>query len=188
MTNNQRYLRWINCEFFFKRRHFSRQLFLRRRQRPPGRQRRPSRLRPHLPVGNPAALSAQHDQHRRCFNQRNSHPFPSISHSFSHRFQQVSTPDEHGFCSFGPSVDVTRSAVKNAKYIIAQINAKIPRTFGDGMIHRSHIDCMVPVDQELPVRLPSRSNPTEKAIATIIADHLVENGATLQMGRSLTWK
>jgi len=31
---------------------------------------------------------------------------------------QVSPPDSHGFCTLGPSVDVTRAAIKNAKYII----------------------------------------------------------------------
>lgn len=31
---------------------------------------------------------------------------------------QVSPPDKHGFCTLGPSVDCTRSAIKNAKYII----------------------------------------------------------------------
>jgi len=30
----------------------------------------------------------------------------------------VSPPDKHGFCSLGTSVDCTRSAIQNAKYII----------------------------------------------------------------------
>ncbi|XP_046441896.1 4-hydroxybutyrate coenzyme A transferase-like [Daphnia pulex] len=94
----------------------------------------------------------------------------------------VSPPDQHGFCSFGPSVDVTRSAVKNAKYIIGQVNPKIPRTFGDGTIHVSHLDCIVNVDEELPMRYPAKSSPIEIAIGRLIADNLVENGATLQMG------
>ena len=32
----------------------------------------------------------------------------------------VSPPDKHGFCSLGTSVDCTRSAVQNAKYIIGR--------------------------------------------------------------------
>jgi acyl-CoA hydrolase len=79
-------------------------------------------------------------------------------------------------------VDVTRSAVKNAKYIIGQVNPKIPRTFGDGTIHVSHLDCIVNVDEELPMRYPAKSSPIEIAIGRLIADNLVENGATLQMG------
>lgn len=96
--------------------------------------------------------------------------------------QQVSPPDQHGFCSFGPSVDVTREAVKNAKYIIGQFNPKIPRTFGDGVIHQSHLDAVVEVDDELFQRSPSRGNPVEDKIGKLIADNLVEDGATLQMG------
>ena len=33
---------------------------------------------------------------------------------------QVSPPDNHGFCTLGPSVDCTRAAVQNAKYIIGK--------------------------------------------------------------------
>jgi len=33
----------------------------------------------------------------------------------------LSPPDSHGFCSLGPNVDCTRSAVQNAKYIIGKI-------------------------------------------------------------------
>ena len=33
---------------------------------------------------------------------------------------QVSPPDKHGFCTLGPSVDCTRSAIQNAKYIIGR--------------------------------------------------------------------
>ncbi len=97
----------------------------------------------------------------------------------------MSPPDQHGFCSLGPSVDVTRSAVKNAKYIIGQVNPKIPRTFGDGTIHVSHLDCVVDVDEELPHRPPAKINPIESAIGRLIAENLVENGATLQMGMSV---
>lgn len=32
----------------------------------------------------------------------------------------VSPPDEHGFCSLGPSVDIARSAIQNAKFIIGK--------------------------------------------------------------------
>jgi acyl-CoA hydrolase len=50
---------------------------------------------------------------------------------------QVSTPDKHGYCSLGVSVDVARSAVNTAKKVIAVINPNVPRTHGDGMIHIS---------------------------------------------------
>jgi len=97
---------------------------------------------------------------------------------------KVSPPDEHGFCSFGPSVDVTRSAVKAARYIIGQVNNRMPRTFGDGIIHQSHFDCIVTDDanEELPLKEPSMVGDAEDAIGRIIAENLVQDGATLQMG------
>ena len=38
----------------------------------------------------------------------------------------VSPPDKHGFCSLGPSVDVSLSAQKSAKMVIAQVNKHMP--------------------------------------------------------------
>lgn len=35
----------------------------------------------------------------------------------------LSPPDNHGFCSLGPNVDCTRSAVQNAKFIIGKIDS-----------------------------------------------------------------
>jgi acyl-CoA hydrolase len=93
---------------------------------------------------------------------------------------QVSPPDKHGYCSLGVSVDIAISAVKTAKKVIAQVNPKMPRTLGDGIVHVDEFDAIVLAEQELPEII---SKPTE--IAQRIAKHcgeLVENGATLQMG------
>lgn len=38
------------------------------------------------------------------------------------------------------------------------------------------------VDEDLPQRPPAKSSAIENAIGRLIADNLVENGATLQMG------
>ena len=56
---------------------------------------------------------------------------------------QVSPPDEHGYCSLGLSVDIARSAVNTAKYVIAQVNPNVPRTHGDGLIHCTRFYSMV---------------------------------------------
>ena len=40
----------------------------------------------------------------------------------------LSTPDEHGYCSFGVSCDYTKPAAECADLLIAQINPKMPRT------------------------------------------------------------
>ena len=93
----------------------------------------------------------------------------------------VSPPDKHGFCSLGVSVDIAVTAVKTAKYVIAQVNPKMPRTLGDGLIRFSDFDAAVLVDEDLP---EITSGP-DSEIAMRIGAHcatLVENGATLQMG------
>lgn len=94
---------------------------------------------------------------------------------------QVSPPDKHGMCSLGPSVDITISAVRNAKFVVAQVNKKMPRTFGDGQIHISKIHAFTEVDEPIHCVPRSASSEVEKAIGKNIAS-IVEDGATLQLG------
>ena len=94
---------------------------------------------------------------------------------------QVSPPDDHGFCSFGVEVGVTKTAAQNAKIIIAEVNPQMPRTLGDAFIHISKIDYMIPVDYLLPE--VSMGKPTElsKQIGQHVAG-LIDDGSTLQLG------
>lgn len=93
----------------------------------------------------------------------------------------VSPPDRHGYCSLGTSIEATRAAVQTAKVVIAQINPKMPRTHGDGLIHISDIDAFTQVSQDLPESHAGQPSETELAIGRMCAE-LVEDGATLQMG------
>jgi acetyl-CoA hydrolase len=93
----------------------------------------------------------------------------------------VSPPDEHGYCSYGVSVDCTIAARKSAKVVIAQVNQRMPRTMGRSFVHISKIDHIVEVDEPI-AELPSLEISKEEAlIGKHIAD-LIEDGATLQMG------
>ncbi|CAB3223006.1 unnamed protein product [Arctia plantaginis] len=94
----------------------------------------------------------------------------------------VSPPDNHGYCSLGTSVDCVRSALHNSKIIIAQINSQMPRTFGDSIIHISHVDYAVKLDTPLPEHAAKAPTPQEAKIGELIGQNLVEDGATLQMG------
>lgn len=94
---------------------------------------------------------------------------------------QVSPPDQHGMCSLGPSVDVSISAVRTAKVVIAQVNPKMPRSFGDAQIEFSKIHMAVAVDEELHLAKAALLSETELQIGRNIAG-LIEDGATLQMG------
>lgn len=94
---------------------------------------------------------------------------------------QVSVPDRHGYCSLGVSVEATLAAIDNAKYVIAQINEKMPRTHGAGIIHVSEIDVFV--EHNSP--LPSHDMPEPTTIENKIGDYvagLIEDRSTLQMG------
>lgn len=93
----------------------------------------------------------------------------------------VSPPDRHGFCSLGTSVDVAKAAVESATLVIAQVNPRMPRTFGDGAIHESQIHFGVEVTDELPESPAKPLTEVETSIGRHVAS-LVEDGATLQMG------
>lgn len=94
----------------------------------------------------------------------------------------VSPPDQHGYCTLGTSVDVARSAVDTAKIIIAQVNPRMPRTHGDGMIHHSKIHKMVWNEEELlTVDYGAKVGKEELLIGNNVAQ-LIDDRATLQMG------
>ncbi|ROI07294.1 acetyl-CoA hydrolase/transferase family protein [Kaistella haifensis] len=94
----------------------------------------------------------------------------------------VSPPDQHGYCTLGTSVDVARSAVDTAKTIIAQVNPKMPRTHGDGLIHVSKIHKMVWHEEELlTVDYGAKVGEEELLIGKNVAE-LIDDRSTLQMG------
>lgn len=96
-------------------------------------------------------------------------------------FVQISPPDAHGFCSLGPSVDVTRAAVDYARKVVALVNPNVPRTHGDSFVPLSTIDYAVKWEQpiyEVERRLP---NALQLQVGQNVAG-LIEDGATLQLG------
>ncbi len=94
---------------------------------------------------------------------------------------QTSMPSESGHVSLGISVDVTKSAVENARLVIAEINPEMPVTHGDSLIHISSIDFMVENHAPLQEWVPPRTTPQIERVARNIAT-LIEDGSTLQMG------
>jgi len=93
----------------------------------------------------------------------------------------VSPPDEHGFCSFGIEVGLTKPAAQSAKVVIAEMNPRMPRTLGDSFIHLSKLDLVVPVDYPLPEIRMGDTSETVQRIAEHVAG-LIPDGATLQTG------
>jgi 4-hydroxybutyrate CoA-transferase len=94
---------------------------------------------------------------------------------------QVSPPDEHGFCSFGVSIDIIKPAAESSKAVIAEVNRQMPRTLGDAFIHVSKLTYVVESDRPV-IELPREPfTEVHRRIGTHIAE-LIEDGATLQLG------
>ncbi len=94
---------------------------------------------------------------------------------------QVSLPDEHGYCSYGVSTDIVKSAAESARLVIAEVNAQMPRCLGDCFIHVRDIAALVPVEKDILEAPQGTPDDLARKIARHIAD-LVEDGATLQLG------
>jgi len=94
---------------------------------------------------------------------------------------QVSPPDSHGFCSLGVGVDTTMTAVRCAKFTVAQVNDQMPRTYGDCFLHVDQIDSFVETSRPLCEAPKVEITPIHRAIAKNVAT-LIEDGSTLQTG------
>ena len=95
---------------------------------------------------------------------------------------QVSPPDDHGYCSLGISLDITRAAAESADLVIAQVNSEMPRVHGDTFIHASRFDFLVLHDEPLLVYDPPALDPDiVQKIGRYVAQ-IIEDGDTLQVG------
>lgn len=94
---------------------------------------------------------------------------------------QVGPPDEHGFCSFGVEVGVTKPAAQAARIVMAEVNDRMPRVLGDSFIHVSKLDYVVPVSRPLIAFPQGEVGELSSRIAAHVAP-LVEDGCTLQLG------
>ncbi len=95
---------------------------------------------------------------------------------------QVSPPDKYGYCSLGVSVDITRAGLENARSVIAQVNQRMPRTWGDSFVHVDDLDWLVPFDEPLVQSFPTlQDNEVSRRIGHYVSQ-LVEDGATIQVG------
>ncbi len=94
---------------------------------------------------------------------------------------QVSPPDKHGYCSLGPSVDVTRAAVDHARQVVAVVNPRVPRTHGDGFVHVSRLDFAVQWEGPLYEGEGQAPDQAQQEIGRQVGN-LIEDGATLQLG------
>lgn len=95
---------------------------------------------------------------------------------------QVSPPDKFGYCSLGVSVDITRSGLENAGLVIAQVNPRMPRTWGDSFVHIDAIDWLVPFKEPLVEMFPAVKHTEIARRIGHFVSQLVDDEATLQIG------
>ena len=94
---------------------------------------------------------------------------------------QLSEPDDHGFCTLGTSVDAALAASRTARFVVAEINARMPRTHGHTLVPFSRVHAFVATDRPLNASPPHQATAVDEAIGQHVAD-LVPDRATLQLG------
>ncbi len=106
---------------------------------------------------------------------------------------EVSMPDERGFCSFGASLWTKRQEIEAVREqggtVIAEVNDRLIRTYGDNYVHVSEIDYFVehlsrkgqPGTGSLGGRAVKEPEPYLKDIVANLAS-LIKDGDCLQIG------
>ena len=93
----------------------------------------------------------------------------------------ITPPDNHGYCSLGPQVELSPSAINAASVVIGQINPNLPRTHGLSFIHVSQLDYVMPGETRMPEWPIPELDDSDMRIGALIAQ-LIEDGDTLQVG------
>jgi GNAT superfamily N-acetyltransferase len=79
-------------------------------------------------------------------------------------------------------VDITKSGLDNSGMVIAQVNPKMPRTWGDSFVHVDEIDYFVPHEEPIMEVTPViKDNEITKRIGQYVSQ-LIDDGSTLQVG------
>ncbi|MFX1273718.1 MAG: GNAT family N-acetyltransferase [Promethearchaeota archaeon] len=94
---------------------------------------------------------------------------------------QLSPPDKEGFCSYGINVDIAKPIAEVADNVIAEINPKMPYTFGDSKIHMDDIDAFVDANHDIVEFNYNKPNENAKKIGKYVAS-LIEDESTIQTG------
>ena len=93
---------------------------------------------------------------------------------------QTTLPEDRT-ASLGVAVDIVKAAVEVADYVVAQVNPRMPWTLGDSFVSIDDIDAFVEAEAPL-LELPLEETTAESLWIGRYVSHLVEDGATLQMG------
>lgn len=90
-------------------------------------------------------------------------------------------PDRFGYVSLSLSVTYERELMEAADIVVLEINERLPRTYGDTIIHLDEVDFLI--DHTCPlVELPIPvTQERDRKIGGFIGE-LIEDGSTIQLG------
>jgi acyl-CoA hydrolase/GNAT superfamily N-acetyltransferase len=94
---------------------------------------------------------------------------------------QLSPPDADGLMSLGVSVDIVKSAVEQARLVVAQVNSHMPRVRGESLVDIRDVDFIVPYDEPLLEYTTEPPGEVTKKIGKYVA-RIVQDGDTIQVG------
>ncbi|TXT61685.1 MAG: Succinyl-CoA:coenzyme A transferase [Promethearchaeota archaeon] len=94
---------------------------------------------------------------------------------------QISPPDKYGFCSFGINVDISKPIAQSSYLTIAEINPKMPRTWGSSFIHMKEIDYFIYSNTALLQYHFTQPDDVAESIGRNVAT-LVEHKSTIHIG------
>lgn len=93
----------------------------------------------------------------------------------------VSPLDDAGFFSFGTANDYISTAARHCGRLVVEVNDRMPRVYGDSLLHVSEVDAIVENSVPLLEMLPPPPRPEDEVIGPLLAD-LIPDGATIQLG------
>jgi len=93
----------------------------------------------------------------------------------------VSSPNRHGYCSFGASLWNKRTYAREARIVLAEVDSTLIRTYGDNYIHVSEIDYFVEHVAQWPEAQARDPDPNIKVLAELVGS-LIRDGDTIQIG------
>ena len=108
---------------------------------------------------------------------------PTGPHPIDVAIVNVSPPGPSGRCSLGVSVATPLAAINAASVVIAQVNPRMPYTFGYGELPPDSFDFLVEAEHELLETQAAAGvgSTTMAAIGAAVAER-IPDGASLQMG------
>jgi acyl-CoA hydrolase len=92
----------------------------------------------------------------------------------------VSPPDEHGYFSLGCHAEYVAPMIGEMPFFV-EVNAQMPRTFGENQVHVSQVAGWCEADYPLIELPPKPSREADQRIAELVAER-IPDGATIQAG------